>query len=133
MVQRGSRVLSLCPERDPGRQDFPHREPDGEGEHRVCVFCLLRLLLRSHARPRLLTAYDLFGGSRCSYSVIYLRSQLCRTFAVSNSSDLTLLLRERRSANLVELNKNSDNSGHSSPNWEKKGKRERERRKGRDR
>jgi len=32
VVQRGSRVLSLCPERESGRQDFPHRKSDGEGE-----------------------------------------------------------------------------------------------------
>jgi len=32
VVQRGSRVLSLCSERESARQDFPHRKPDGEGK-----------------------------------------------------------------------------------------------------
>lgn len=58
VVQRGSRVLSLCPERDPGRQDFPHRQPDGEGEHRV-----LSMHFLSHTRPRSLRAYAESGGS----------------------------------------------------------------------
>lgn len=75
MVQRGSRVLSLCPERDPDLQDFPHRELDGEGE-------LFFFFLLHEARPRAPRAYF-----RQKESVDHLTAREPRRIIIEKYSD----------------------------------------------